>query len=73
MMAQIHQLRRPVDPDVVEYLQRALDEAKAGEITGVMILAQDPDGVRYGLAGIKDRFAVIGWLSHAMHKLQADA
>lgn len=72
MTAQIRQLKREADPDVVGFLEKALQKAKDGEITGVLILAQDPSGVAYSLAGIKERFTVLGWLSHAMYQLQSD-
>lgn len=72
MSAQIRQLTRPVDPEVVRYLEEALAEAKAGKLSGVLILQQDAEGLAYAVAGVKDRFALIGWLSHAIHKLQTD-
>lgn len=65
-------LQRGTDPDVIARIEDVLEAAKAGEIHGVMILSQDAGGVRYTLAGIKDRFSVLGWLSHAMHRLQTD-
>lgn len=72
MGAEIHALKRAVDPDVIDILERALQQAKDGELNGVMVLKQDPGGVAYAVAGIKDRFTVLGWLSHAMHRLQTD-
>lgn len=71
-MSNVRALSRPVDPDVVRFIEQVLERAKAGEISGVLMLSQDTEGVAYGIAGIKDRFTVLGWLSHAMHKLQDD-
>lgn len=72
MSAIIQQLERKPDPDVVTYLERVLEAARAGEITGVLILAQDAGGVSYGIAGLEGRYTVLGFLSHAMHRLQTD-
>lgn len=61
------------DPDVIVYLEEILARARTGEITGVMIMAQDGKGVAFRHAGLKDRFELLGWLSHTMHNLQTDA
>lgn len=63
--------RKP-DTEVVALLERALQRAQAGEITGVLLLSQDGNGVAYGIAGLRDRFTQLGFLSHAMHRLQSD-
>lgn len=72
MSAAVHMLKKPPVPEVVEYLERALARAKAGDTFGVMILQQDADGLGFAIAGIDDRFTVAGWLLHAIHKLQTD-
>lgn len=71
-MGDIVALKRPADPDVVRLLEEALVDARSGNMTGVMLLKQDPEGIAYATAGVEDRFAVLGWLSHAMHRLQTD-
>lgn len=53
-------------------LEEVLAKVRAGDIHGVLVLSQDKTGIAYNIAGIKDRFEVLGWLSHAMHKLQSD-
>lgn len=64
---------REPDPDLIRYLEAALERARSGEIVGVLMLQQDVTGcVRYTIANIKDRFKVLGFLSHAMHSLQED-
>lgn len=64
--------RKP-DPEVVSFLEGVLEAARAGEVTGVLVLSQELDGsLKYTIAGIKDRFTVTGWLYHAMHRLQSD-
>lgn len=61
------------DPDVVHFLEVALTEARAGEITGVLLVKQDRHrGIGYVIAGCKDRLTMQGFLSHAAHKLQDD-
>lgn len=72
MMTNIVAIKPTVDDELVEMLEKTLAEAKDGEISAVMLLAQDCNGVRYRLYGIKDRFQVLGWLSHMMHRLQTD-
>lgn len=68
----IHALPTPQpDPDVLTYLAQALEDAKAGKLTGVLLVTQQQDGAaQYSIAGIKDRFTVLGYLTHALYKLQ---
>lgn len=72
MAGNVTALKRPVDPDIVRFLEDELANAKAGKTTGILVLVQDPEGVAYRVVGIKDRFEILGWLSHAMHLLQTD-
>lgn len=59
--------------EVVDFLTEALERAKNGETVGVLILEQDNvGGCIYSLVNIKDRFTSMGYLSHAIYKLQAD-
>ncbi len=59
--------------EVVELLEEALERAKKGETTGLLMLEQEGDGVvSYSIAGIKDRFKVTGYMYHAIFKLQND-
>ena len=71
-MAELSVLKRPQDPDVVAILEQALEDAKNGEVSGVLLLEQRPGGSRYHLAGIEDRFAQTGYLYHVLHRLQYD-
>jgi hypothetical protein len=57
-------------PEVVEYLEAALVRARAGEVTGVLILTQDAEGLAYSVAGISNRYTVSGWLMYAIFQLQ---
>lgn len=70
MTATIRQLERPQEPEVIEFLEETLARARAGEITGVLILEQGPKHVYYAVAGVKNRLEQLGFLSAAMHKLQ---
>jgi hypothetical protein len=61
------------DPVVIEFLEDALADAKAGKTTGVLIVAQDREGgASYAITGIKNRFTVMGFLYHALFRLQSD-
>ena len=61
------------DPDAVAYLEGILADVKRGEVMGVLIMTQYKGGaLRYQCAGLKDRWNILGWLSHAMHNLQRD-
>lgn len=71
-MGELVALKRDADPLIVEYLEAVLTEAREGKTTGVLILAQDAEGLRYSIAGITERFEVIGWLSHAIYKLNSE-
>jgi hypothetical protein len=61
------------DPEVIEFLERALIDAKEGKTTAVLIMEQNKEGaLSYAIAGVKDRFKTLGFLSHAIYKLQSD-
>lgn len=47
----IRELARSADPEVVELLANALEDAKAGKIIGIVLLTNDPDGYRRWGAG----------------------
>lgn len=58
------------DADVIAFLETALKRARRGDIKGVVLLAEDAEGVGYEVAGIQDRFRVSGFLFHALYQLQ---
>lgn len=76
MTAEVKALKiaeKPVDAELVQHLEEALAEAKSGEMTGVLMLAQEPDGTcSYSVVGIHDRFRVTGYLFKMLHRLQYD-
>lgn len=58
------------DPDVIAVFERLLEQAKSGELTGGLVLAQDTvGGVTYEVVGIADRFKVLGFLTLATSQL----
>lgn len=63
------------DADVVAFLESALARARAGEIRGAVLITEDFDrdderhGSNWSVAGVKDRWKVIGYLTWAIHKL----
>lgn len=64
-----------VEPDVgmIEHLEELLKRARAGEIMGVLTVAQDTMGAaQYSVQNMRNRFEILGYLSHAMHQLQSD-
>lgn len=70
MAAELKAIERKRDPEVVTFLEEALARALAGDTNGVLILEQNGADVTYACAGLKDRMALVGWLFHAMHRLQ---
>jgi len=62
-------LTRPADPDVVSLLEEALEAAKAGDLTAIVMIQVDPQGCAYANAGPMNRFEVLGYLSHLTHNL----
>lgn len=60
------------DPDVARVLEDALARVRCGETTGILLLEQDVSGCSYACAGLKDRWTIIGFLSHAMFKLNSE-
>jgi 1,4-dihydroxy-2-naphthoyl-CoA synthase len=74
MSVVLNQFAPKPNADVVEFLERILQQARAGELVGTIILTQGTDGhLHYAVAGIHDRFQVTGWLFNALVKLQDDA
>ncbi len=71
-LAEIKIFPKPVNEELVEYLESALERAKAGELLGVLMLQRDDDGLAYSVCGIKDRYEATGYLFHLLYKLQAD-
>lgn len=70
---QLKKFERPIDPDVVVFLEETLAKAKTGEVSGVLLVEQDRQGgVAYSVAGVTNRYMVSGLLFHALHKLQSD-
>lgn len=69
---QLRKIERRQDPDIVSVLEEILARARAGEVTGLVLVAQDACGVEYRVVGIRNRWEKIGLLSHAIHKLQDD-
>lgn len=69
-MAEIKKLERRVEPDVVNFLTERLEAAKRGEVSGVLVLSQEAETLDFKTAGLRDRLRIIGFLSHALHKIQ---
>ena len=57
-MTAISVLAKQTDPDVVKFLEEALERARAGEISGILLLEQDREGMTYTVAGAKNRFEI---------------
>ena len=72
MSSVLREVKPEPNREVVEELEAALERARSGETTGILLLEQDRDGASYFTAGLRDRFNKLGILSHAMHKLQTD-
>ena len=65
-------LLKPIEPEpnVVRYLEEALEDARSGKLRGIVLMARDANGLSYTVAGVEDRFAVVGYLTNAIYKLQ---
>lgn len=72
MSSVVKEIRAKPNEEVVRGLEEALERARQGETTGILLVEQDRDGASYFIAGMRDRFQKLGVLSHAMHKLQTD-
>lgn len=70
--AVVRALERKADPEVVDYLETVLERARRGETSGVLILEQRGDSCSWCCSGLGDRFKIIGYLAHAIHKMQGD-
>lgn len=61
------------DPNVADWLEEYAAEAREGRLTGFVMLRQTKGGaVTFTCVGMKDRFSLLGMLSHLMHQLQED-
>lgn len=68
-MMPIEVLKPRVDPAVVEFLESALDKAKSGEVSGIVLVERTATDLIYSSVGIPDRWLAVGVLTHAIHKL----
>jgi hypothetical protein len=68
----IVEIKREVNQTVVEILEKALANVRAGDTVGVLLLEKKVDVCSWSNAGLKDRFEVIGYLEHAKHRMQGD-
>lgn len=56
--------------DVVRILEGALERARKGETTGIVLVEQEITAcTSYSHANIAERYKVIGYLSHCIFKL----
>lgn len=68
-------LLTPPEPnqELIDTLENMLTDVRNGEILGLVAVSQDKSGAAYfACHGIKDRWHVLGFLSHLMFKLQKD-
>lgn len=61
------------DPELLAFAENLVADIKSGEITGFVGVRQTKTGsAQYITVGVKERFTMLGFLSHLMHKLQSD-
>lgn len=66
------EIKREVNPTLVEILEQALENVKSGETTGLVLLEQKTKLCTWRTSGIKDRFTAAGYLLHAANKTLED-
>lgn len=55
---------------VIRILEGALEEARKGNVIGLMLLTEAKNGdVTHQTFGITDRYKTMGYLAHAMNKI----
>lgn len=64
----IVELKREVDEAVITLLQDALERAKTGETTGIIVVESTPKTARWANAGKYDRFELAGYLLNAANR-----
>lgn len=47
-MANLHEIKNKPDPDVIEYLEQLLRDAKEGRFKGIMIVSETNNGTTVG-------------------------
>lgn len=57
------------NPDVVQFLEEALERAKSGETKGILLLEQSAKQTSYSTTGLNDRHNIVGYLQSAIHNL----
>lgn len=68
----LEQARPSVDPTTVRILESALEDVRSGKTVGVVLIEASNDGVcHFATNGMKNRFELLGYLAHMMHKLQS--
>ena len=64
----IVELKRDVDEKIITLLQEAIERAKTGETTGVIVIESSTKTARWANAGKYDRFELAGYLLNAAQK-----
>jgi hypothetical protein len=62
------EIKREVDENIVMLLQQALERAKTGETTGVIVVESSTKTARWANAGKYDRFELAGYLLNAANR-----
>ena len=68
----IAELKREANPEIVATLEKALQNARNGETTGIVLLEQKTKICTWSTHGIKDRFTAAGYLTHAAQVVLED-
>lgn len=69
-MSNIRKLERPRNEGVIMYLEAALERAKTGETTGVVLVEQGPTGgYQWSTAGVEDGVRAAGMLALAQNRV----
>lgn len=69
-MAELKAIRPEVDEDVLKTAEEFLTRVRSGETTGFMVLEQKRDVISYSCTRLKNRFELMGYLMHAICKLE---
>ena len=72
MSATLREIGRKPDADMINTLERALDNARAGRTVGILLIEKSPGSSSWSCCGIPDRFEITGYLFHLAYKLQTD-
>lgn len=68
----LRDMQGEVNKDVIENLENLLGWARLGAIQSLAVVAEKNGALEYSTANVKDRWKLLGYLSHLQYKVNGN-